>query len=279
MRGVTSQTTRNSVTRQLSLTEADIRAAWRVVGFLEYGNALDHLDSLISMADKDDLEAIEAIIGQRPEFAVYTTMPEQFPMDAESSRFDGDTGQNTLNSAGKRTGLAWVLALARVEFGAIIAGFTEHPDPYMFVTPEALDYRQSLHLLLEGVNGHYTNMQNAEQFGEFTKNSGNIKSALAFSRRVRIVRSMLSPLMKPGRSAWRTDQADELQKYADDMEGAQVVLNASLRSFLAAQTNTVDSTTTREFVNACGRQLEAERKELNAGTATVRDFRTPEGKR
>ncbi len=267
------------MTQKLSLTEADMRAAFRVVGFLEYGNALDNLVSLVSMADKDDLVAIEGIIAERPEFAVYTTMPEQFPMDAESSRFDGATSQATLNSAGKRTGLAWVLALARVEFGAIVAGFTEHPDPYTFVTPDALDYRQSLHLLLEGVNGHYTTMQNAEQFREFADRSGNIMTALAFSRRVRIVRSMLRPLMKPGRNAWRTDQADELQKYADDMEGAQVALNESIRSFLSAQTYSVDETTTREFVNACGMQLSAEKRELAAGTATVRDFRTPEGKR
>lgn len=50
----------------------------RLVGFYEYGNALEDLDQLVSLSTEEDLEAIDEIISDRPEFDVYLTLPESF---------------------------------------------------------------------------------------------------------------------------------------------------------------------------------------------------------
>lgn len=242
--------------------------ARRVVGFLEYGKALDYLDRLVSMSDAADLEAIDAIIGDRDEFAIFRELPPGFEPDQES--------QNAVNKdkpelAGSKRGLAWLIALARVEFGAVVSGFTDHPNPYMFVQPDNYAYAETMQLLLEGVVSHYTALQREEALEDYMSKNNGVQAALTLSRRLRIARSMMRPIMQPERSRYSTAQARQLETAAKDLDTAQTGVNNAIRTWLAStqKTETSQETVTREFVTACGQQISAERREIQAGTAQV----------
>jgi len=240
--------------------------AARVVGYLEYGNALSNLDRLVSLSSEEELAAIDEIVRDHDEFTVYSNLSNQLPTAQQSG-----SPTNRVSTSARR-GLAWVIALARVEFGAILAGFTDHPNPYMFVTPKTYDFKESIELLLDGVLSHYQVMERDKGFREATLQGGSIMNTLAYSRRVRIVQKMLEGAMKVGPSAYSPSQAQDLGSYHKDLDKAQDVLVARIRQYLAARTRQSDVTRTREFVQACGIQLRAEKRELSEGTATVRKF-------
>ena len=251
--------------------------ARRVVGYLEYGRALDTFGELVSMSDEEDLAAYDAIIGTRSEFAVFHTMPEGFDESGGESR---NQVANETGLARANVGLSWLVALARLEFGAIVAGFTEHPDPYQYLQPDSFAYTETMQMLLEGAASHYLTLLNDEVQEQYIKENANIQGALTLSRRVRIARAMLRPMMKEERSRYTSNQANQLEKATNDLDTAQANVNSAITKYLS-QTNTSEhtETVTSDLLRACGAQLAAERREIQAGTATITRFPTPEASR
>lgn len=240
--------------------------ARRVVGYLEYGNALDNFDRLVYLASDEELAALDEIVREHDEYTVYSNLSGQLPTDGESGVISSSRSTNA------RRGLAWVIALARVEFGAIVAGFTDHHDPYMFVTPDSYDFRESTELMVDGVLSHLQDLQQDKDYRDITQGGGPIKQTLVYSRRLRIVRKMLEGAMKAGPEWYTPSQAKQLARYRRDLDDTQDMLVAQIRQYLDALVSHSDRTTTDPFVEACGTQLRAERRELAAGTARVRKF-------
>ncbi len=244
----------------------------RLVGFYEYGNALDYLDRLASMSDKEDFDAINEILADHHEFDLFVNLPDGFRENTSSD------GVEDLQDVG-RSGLEWIVALARVEFGAMVSGFTSHPTPYQSVQPESFAYNATMQLLLEGVAGHYSALQDAKNLhAKLMKihRDDQVRTALAKSRRVRIARMMLQALGKMDPATYSDQQASELVEVQRKLNVQQRNLRSIINVWLMTQTTEERSVSSesfeREFVNACGVQLEAERRELAAGTATVTHF-------
>ena len=135
----------------------------RVVGFYEYGNALADLDKLVGLATEEDRVAIDEIISDRNEFDVFLTLPDAFTPETDYDPNQNE-GSEVAGNEFRRSGLSWITALARIEFGAMIAGFTDYPNPFRDVTPQSPDYRSTMQLLLEGVTGHYAGLSTSPQF-------------------------------------------------------------------------------------------------------------------
>jgi len=247
--------------------------ARRLVGFYEYGNALADLDKLVGLASEDDMEVIDEIIADRHEFDVFLALPDSFTPETSSEVKvikPAKASQVTGNEF-RQSGLAWVTALARVELGAMLAAFTEFPSPFKDVTPESFDYRNAMQLLLEGVTGHYRGLSTSTKVKEKDKNVA-VENALTLSRRVRMARAMLAPLLAPGASEYNPAQAYELGEYHSDLEEGQKLAYDQIRELLADQRQISQSTSNSSLLNACGAQLAAEQRELAAGTATVTHF-------
>ncbi len=241
--------------------------ARRVVGFLEYGNALDYLDRLASMSDEQDFAAIDSIIADHDEFAIFCELPGGFQIEGDNRRSVGQT-----SVPGGKQGLAWLIGLARLEFGAIVSGYTEHPSPYQYVQPDRYAYAETMQLLLEGVDSHYKALQQTNLSQDRFRGSDGVKVALTLSRRLRIARAMLRPIMEPERSRYTSQQASQLEKAAVDLDNAQVSVNKGIREWLASTQQSYHRTGSvqRDFINACGQMLVAEQREIQAGTTQVR---------
>ena len=98
----------------------------RFLGFLEYQQALDRLDTLARTCTPNELAGFDSIVRQRPEFAVYSNLARDLPLGNTTLQIEPKrTGDDF-----KRHGLRWMMALARVELGAMLAVQTELPDPF-----------------------------------------------------------------------------------------------------------------------------------------------------
>ena len=246
----------------------------RLVGFYEYGNALDHLDQLTSMSDEEDFDAINEILADHREFDLFVKLPDGF-----RGSTSGDGVEDRQDN--RRSGLEWIIALARVEFGAMVSGFTSHPNPYQSVQPESFSYNATMQLLLEGVEGHYLALLDAKNLHAKLMDlhgDDQVRTALAKSRRVRIARMMLQALETIDRTTYTDRQANELAEVQRNLSRQQSILRSTIRAWLTAQTSREQNVSSQsfehEFVYACGIQLDAERRELAAGTAKVTNFPT-----
>ena len=79
----------------------DLRMVRRLVGFYEYGNALDHLDQLTSMSDEEDFDAINEILADHREFDLFVKLPDGF-----RGSTSGDGVEDRQDN--RRSGLEWI---------------------------------------------------------------------------------------------------------------------------------------------------------------------------
>ena len=100
----------------------DPNLIYRLVGYLEYAKALENFDKLAAMAKYEEMNAIDEIIKSEPEFTIYTNLSRAL----EQGRSSLGEKPNGPSDDFARKGFRWITALARVELGAMLAGFTEH---------------------------------------------------------------------------------------------------------------------------------------------------------
>lgn len=123
--------------------------ALRIVGFVEYSVALNSLDKFLTTATPGELKIAEGIIEERPEFTIYTNLSRKWQ---GTNSFLSEKGGN--DSYTKR-GLKWMTALARVEVGAVLAGFTSVPSPFAVKPPTKYDRDEYEEIILDGFRSLY----------------------------------------------------------------------------------------------------------------------------
>lgn len=237
----------------------------RVVGTLEYVSALRHLDAFVQSASREELDAADKFISSHPQFAVNTRLADRMRTSVSSS----------VNAGTRKLGLAWVIALARIETAGILATFTTMTSPFELVGPTQFEMAAFKELLMDDAQTHYLALSNDLNLLAVSRKVPGTEM-LAYIRRINLARSMLD-------AAVRSQLADlSAQDYA--VLGAQDRTLSMMRKNLANRVNKYlehlnytrqnSSVTESEYssVNACAQMLKGELKELAAGTATVQSF-------
>lgn len=152
--------------------------------------ALENLERLLAAVTPEELEVVEQIIASRDEFSVFTNLSRQFA-----------TGDSTLNEVPQnpqdtfhRRGLAWVMALARIELATMLVGFSDIKRPLTQIRPTPLELPAYLELLADAARCH-----NWSLFHDpVAKNPRAAKlsdaQAVAYVRRVHLARSLIAAL-------------------------------------------------------------------------------------
>ncbi len=163
---------------------------YRVVGYFEYRRALDLLDRLLGQVNSEELQVATDIVRSRPEFAIYTNL---------SRRIEG--GPSTLSESAanssddfRRHGLDWMMALARVELGAMVAGFTTDTNPFDRVRPSNYEMAAYKELVEDGGRVHFWSLQNDPTLAQATRNrtlKANERQVIAYVRRASVAREFL----------------------------------------------------------------------------------------
>lgn len=190
--------------------------AARIVGCLEYGMALQHLDRLLANVSAEELAVIEELIKQRDELAVYTNL---------SRRYDDDFVR-AVKGDRLRRGLGWITALARVELGAMRAGFTDERSPFERVPPSRYELPQYAEIMLDSARTHYLALANDPIAHRYAKWRGPAirpggvslttqilaeKQAIAYARRTVIASQFVDAVEKLGRSQITVEQFSQLR--------------------------------------------------------------------
>jgi hypothetical protein len=254
------------------ITPEDQTLIYRVVGTLEYLSALRHLDAFLNVATAEELAAAERIVSSRPQFTVYTKLADSTragPAKPSSPAAD--------QKAGQRKGLKWVVALARVEAGAILATFTKVASPFEIVGPNRWELPAYKELLLDGAQTHFWGLVN-DPYVKVLASKVPDSEMLAYIRRLTLARAMLNAAARSNASdltaqQWTELGAEEQQLLTLQKGFSQRVQNYldSLKTSNTSQTVDLDKV---QFSRICGIQVAGIREELLAGTAQVAVFKT-----
>ncbi|MCH2127055.1 MAG: hypothetical protein MK165_19845 [Pirellulaceae bacterium] len=273
MRGVSSTTTKATRAFTNALIPQDRNVLLRLVGFYEYTNALYRLEQLLKISTSEELIAINQLIEERDELAVFTNLA-RFVEPENTSLTQHGLGPG---DQFERRGLAWVLALARVELAMMVAGFGTLQDPFEAVRPTRYEIDAYKELILDGAKTHYWALVRDPSFKAATRGSVMNPAILAASRRLLVARTIIRAAMKAGFGELSPDQSQELAYHRKKMDAIQIRLYQKIQSYLEKYvelSSTVQGPETR-FVQACDRLLRAEAKERVRGRAKI----TPLGER
>jgi hypothetical protein len=251
-----TQTTTTTTTNyaQAYLPKDDPYLINRIVGFLEYSRALESFDELAALASYEEMKAIDEIIKSEPEFKIFTNLSRRL----EQGRSSLAESPNRPSDDFSRHSFNWVTALARVEVGAMLAGFTDHPNPFAAVVGKGYDLEEFKELLIDGAKLHFWALANDPEFAEVSKSFKANSQILTYLRRLNVATAFvyaageltgleLSPLQK-----------EEVATYAKKLDDARKSFQIAIQLYLttvASQTNTKTDKRvlerTREYLEFC----------------------------
>ena len=243
---------------------------YRVVGFLEYGVALRYFDALLQQLTPEELKAVDAIVGDRPEFAVHTNIAKRVQA-APSSLVPVSASTSSEQSKTERRGLAWVMALARVEVGGVLATFTGHPSPFEAVGPSKYEMSAYQQLLLDGAQTHYWALANDPEARRVAKIVPDTQT-LAYIRRLNVAQHFLVAAIQSQSNNLNPLQIAEAMKQKQQLEGLRGVYSSNVAEYIALMNSRQEVTTKKlrpeqTSVEACFAQLRYEPKALARGAA------------
>jgi hypothetical protein len=225
--GIAGRLTEWTVVTQ-SLTPSDNRQVSRLVGFLEYQNALTNFDSLVRISNASEVEVYDELLRDRPELTVFTNLTRRFA-----------AGHSSLNEAGdpsvgwERQGLRWVTALARLELAAMLAAFTSLENPFEVAAVGTYDGEQYRALLLDGARCHYWALHNDPMLRVVMRDRSLNQNLLRYARRVELARAMLIAAARG--NDYSPVQYEELKTWYDRLTAVDAKLNGIIQANLLAQ--------------------------------------------
>ncbi|MCE9527412.1 MAG: hypothetical protein K8R36_15320 [Planctomycetales bacterium] len=250
----TTKTTTTTTTNyaQAYLPKDDPYLINRIVGFLEYSKALEAFDALAALASFDEMKAIDEIIKSEPEFTIYTNLSRR----ADQGRSSLAEKPNGPNDDFSRKGFRWVTALARVEVGAMLAGFTDHPNPFAAVVGKGYDILEFKEMLIDGAKMHFWALANDPDFAEATKTFKPNGETLTYVRRLNVATAFVYAAGGLTGLDLNPQQKEEVATYAKNLDDARSSFQAAIQLYLSqvfAQTNTKTNTQPlgRQYVEFC----------------------------
>lgn len=218
--------------------EPDPSDAYQIVGYQEYANALNNLVPLVREADEASLRAYNKIIADMPELVIYTNLSRRFGLvqiqnSSLPPRLRNTSNlyrQSSLNETGndanayKRSGIEWLIALARLEHGSVEIGYQTNVSPFNLEELTKVETPALSALLLDGVRSHYWAMKMDSVTHYLIK--GNVpkvsdRTALAYGRRAVLVQEMLKTLNQLAGQQFTPAQKQELQTWYQNMSAVR----------------------------------------------------------
>ncbi|MBC7855294.1 MAG: hypothetical protein IAF94_17840 [Pirellulaceae bacterium] len=232
-----STTTTTTSYAQAYLPKDDPYLINRIVGFLEYSKALESFDALAALASFDEMKAIDEIIKSEPEFTVYTNLSRRLEQGRSSLAEKSSRPRDDFS----RQGFHWVTALARVEVGAMLAGFTDHPNPFAAVAGKGYDIAEYKEMLIDGAKLHFWALAGDADFAELTKAFKPDGQTLTYVRRLNVATAFVYAAGGLTELELSPPQKEEVATYAKTLDGARSAFQVAIQLYLttvASQTNT-----------------------------------------
>jgi hypothetical protein len=231
----------------------DPRLIYRIVGFIEYGKALELLDLFQREATPEELEIAEEIVRDQDQFIIFTNLSRHIEGATVLSERPGEEGDDF-----SRHGLAWVMALARVELGAMLAGFSSHAKPFQAIRPTEYETEEYRELLTDGMRTQYWSLKTDPVIQNYHQTGIPENHVITYGRRVSVARHFLQAVREFSRTKFLGFQLAELDAQEREMKLLQMAYLYCLSQKMAKST----TTTFTQALSGCPPLLAAARQEL-----------------
>ncbi len=218
------------------------------------------------MITDDERKVIDEMIKDRHEFAVFTNLSRRLQTKPSSLAETSPRGEA---DRFERRGLDWVMALARVEVGAMLAGFSRVSNPFEVMRPTRQEMPAYAELLLDGTRTHYWSLAQDKNFRKVASSSLHAPGAdtMAYVRRMKVAREFQAAAAKIVWQKYSSVQQAEMNRWQKDLKDSHQSLADNIQAFLSrekvTQRKVLSSDSTfqdNSLVGAyCGRQLAGER--------------------
>jgi hypothetical protein len=228
----------------VEITPKDQREAALVVGFLEYAQALQRFDALIKISTPEELQAFDEIVKERAELTVFVNLSRQLrraPSSLDESPLQA--GDNF-----ERRGLPWIMALARVELGSILAAYTYVRRPYEAVAGTRYDMAQYAEFLLDGLRMHYWALANDPDLPRIAQRFVANQESLAYIRRMTLAQAFFDAASRIAASDYAPVQVAELTQWRSTLNKVQGTLLSNMDAFIARQERNIEA---RRLASQC----------------------------
>lgn len=228
---------------------------YRLVGFIEYGKAVEFLDEFLKKAEPGEIEIAEQIVREQNQFAIYTNLSRTMQGQTQFSEQPRMAGDRF-----RRHGLAWMMALARVELGAMLAGFTSHPRPFHAVKPSKYEADAFRNLLLDGYRSHYWALKRDPVVSAYYKLGIPENHIITYGRRATVARHFLRAVRDGSYQEFSGRQLAELSVHESDLRRLQL----AYLYCLSKKNSTIENETVTEKLKVCPSLLSAVYSEKTA---------------
>lgn len=201
------------------ISAADPTIPFRLVGTYEYDNALSLLEPLIASSIPEQIEVYNRFLEDRPEFTFYNGASllddralagMDLKKDAVRVRFDDEF---------KKKGLAWMMALAKVELGATASAYGQTKTPFALYPATQFDLVPFLEVMFDDIATHIKALGSDQDFKQVLKSHRIADTwTVAYLRRVKLIRDMIQVLKgtgDPGLLARLAPYDQELTRYSN----------------------------------------------------------------
>ena len=190
----TTTTTENTQVEYVNtFAPADKSIPYRIVGTYEYLQAAELLTRLLALSTEEEHEAYDELLEERPEFAFYNGPSTQLGINRQSIKFDNEENRKQFDDDFKKSGLAWMLALAKVELGATISMYGEAQNPFAVYAPTDFDGVAFVRLIADDVVAHMRSLAREDGLKEVLRTARRSDTwTLAYLRRIKLIQDMLN---------------------------------------------------------------------------------------
>lgn len=201
------------------ISAADPTIPYRLVGTYEYDNAVKLLDALISSSTPEQIEVYNRFLEDRPEFTFYNGASLLDDRALATLDLKKDTVRVKFDDEFKKKGLAWMIALAKIELGATASCYGESKTPFALYPAKEYDYIPFLEIMFDDIVAHLKGLGADQDFKQVLKSHRVADTwTVAYLRRVKLIRDMIQVLKGTGDPGLLTRLApydQELKRYSN----------------------------------------------------------------
>lgn len=218
-----------SLTISHNLKPADQTILYRMVGFSEYTQAIEMLSELVRISSPAEIKVYNKIISGKPELDVYSNLSRLVETDSQLSERSLNKDQDF-----KQSGLDWMLALAKVEIGAMLASYSPVPEPFAVFPPTTFDQHAFAELLLDGARSHYWSLTKDPMLVQVIAHSEKPTSeTVAYVRRLKLSMAFLRAAIGVRGQNWNSQEFATAQKWYGDLDQLKSQLDRQIQKYLS----------------------------------------------
>ena len=188
----------------------------RLVGSFEYLNALGAFDRLVTRCSEPELDALDSYLQDRPLLSFCNGSNRDGVTRASLDQLPPEQ-RTRLETKYARSGLKWMMALARVELAATLSLHSSIERPFGVLLAD-VDQHAYLDILTDDAIAHLKSLAHEPGFQQVTERRHRADSwTMAYLRRIKMIRDMLQTLVEQG----GPQVATEIAPYQRELAGYQ----------------------------------------------------------